>query len=104
MEKSVMKQISMILEVFDSDAGLPDVTRRHLLQRAAIGAGVALAVFGMASQAVAKMTQKASGYQATPKGDQNCANCSLFTAPSSCTLVEGTIGADAWCRYYAKKS
>lgn len=100
----MMKHISAIFELFESDASLPDVSRRHLLRRAAIVAGGAVALFGMASQAVAKMTQKASGYQATPKGDQNCANCSLFKAPSSCTLVDGTIGADAWCRYYAKKS
>ena len=54
--------------------------------------------------AIAKMAQKAAGYQDKPKGDQSCANCTLFKAPDSCTLVDGTIVSSGWCRFYAKKS
>ena len=37
------------------------------------------------------MAQTAVTYQTTPKGDQQCSNCSLFQPPSACTLVDGTI-------------
>ena len=50
------------------------------------------------------MTQKAAGYQETPKDGASCADCALFKAPSTCTLVDGTIAATGWCRFYAKKS
>jgi hypothetical protein len=42
-------------------------------------------------QAAAKMAQKAAQYQDTPKGDQQCSNCSLFQKPNACTLVDGEI-------------
>jgi hypothetical protein len=50
------------------------------------------------------MTQKAAGYQATPKGDQRCDGCALFVTPSSCKLVAGDISPAGWCRLYVKKS
>jgi hypothetical protein len=80
------------------------VSRRQLLQGAATVAGGAAMIVAAVRPAEAKMAQKAAGYQATPKDSQNCANCALFKAPSSCTLVDGTISPDGWCRFYAKKS
>lgn len=80
------------------------VSRRQLLRNAIVAAGSAAALAASVSQAQAKMTQKGAGYQDTPKGQQSCANCSLFTAPASCILVEGAISPDGWCRFYAKKS
>jgi hypothetical protein len=80
------------------------LSRRRLFRNAAalIGGAAALAVTG--TQAIAKMAQKAAGYQLTAKGDQSCATCALFKTPSSCTLVDGDIAATGWCRFWAKKT
>ncbi len=79
-------------------------SRRDLLQRAAVSLGSLFVILGVSSPAVAKMAQKAAAYQETPKGEQKCANCALFKVPASCTLVDGAISPDGWCRFYAKKS
>jgi len=80
------------------------VSRRALLRGAAIAAGGVAVFAGTVMPAQAKMSQKAAGYQATPKDGANCASCTLFKAPSTCTLVDGTVSADGWCRFYSKKS
>jgi hypothetical protein len=80
------------------------LSRRGLLQTAVATIGGATALVCMALPAEAKMTQKAAAYQLTPKGAQSCANCAEFKAPSSCTLVDGTIVAGGWCRFYAPKT
>ena len=80
-------------------------SRRQLFLRGAtIAAGGAAVLAASALPAQAKMPQQVAAYQNTPKGDQSCANCSLFKAPSSCTLVDGTISPTAWCRFYSKKT
>ena len=79
------------------------LSRRQMLRSAAVTAGSVVVLFGMTSRAEAKMSYQASGYQPTPKGNQNCAGCSLFKAPSSCILVDGNISPDGWCRFYRKK-
>ena len=81
------------------------VSRRGLLRGATLAAGSA-ALFAASlapQQAVAGMTQQAAGYQTTPKDGKKCDGCALFRAPSSCTIVAGTISPDGWCRFYAKK-
>jgi High potential iron-sulfur protein len=50
------------------------------------------------------MAQTGVAYQATPKGDQQCSNCSLFQPPSACTLVDGTISPSGWCKFWVKKA
>ncbi len=77
-------------------------SRRQMVQTAACAIGGVFAVMA-ATPAQAKMTQKAAAYQATPKDNQNCANCALYKAPASCTLVEGDVAATGWCRFYKKK-
>ena len=79
-------------------------SRRQMLRSAAMTAGGVAVLFAAGSPAEAKMSFQASGYQATPKGDQNCAGCSLFKNPSSCILVDGNISPNGWCRFYRKKS
>lgn len=86
----------------------PRVSRRELFQRAAIAAGGATLVAASISSAparadAAKMSKAVAAYQDQPKGDQNCANCSLFVAPASCGVVEGTISPSGWCKLYQKK-
>jgi len=86
-------------------AKLSPVSRRDLLRGAAVTVGAAAIVAGTMLPAEAKMTEKAAAYQDTPNKDgANCASCALFQAPSSCTLVDGTVSPNGWCRFYSKKS
>jgi hypothetical protein len=84
--------------------GKLSVSRRQLLQGAAMAVGGAAIVVAAVRPAEAKMAQAAAGYQGKPKDGASCANCSLFKAPSSCTLVDGTVSPDGWWRFYSKKS
>jgi hypothetical protein len=83
-------------------------SRREVMRRAAIltGGAALLVANVISSDAVAdaaKMSKAAAAYQDTPKGEQNCANCSLFVAPTACGVVEGTISSSGWCKLYQKK-
>ena len=81
------------------------ISRRHLFRTAAIATASAVALLNMGRAAIAKMAQKAAGYQETPKGDQKCSTCALFKASDgNCTLVDGTISPDGWCRFFSKKA
>jgi hypothetical protein len=82
----------------------PDVSRRQILQSVTVIAGGVAALLATGSPAEAKMNQVAAGYQDSPKNGQNCSSCALFKQPSSCTLVDGTISPNGWCRFYSKKS
>ena len=88
----------------DEPRDLPtSVSRRQMLQSACIAAGGAV-LAGTVTPAEAKMMQKGAGYQDTPNTGASCADCALFKAPNACTLVDGTISPNGWCRFYAKKS
>lgn len=81
------------------------LTRRAILARGAIVAGAVATIdllSGEADAQVKKATQQASGYQASPKGNQQCDNCRHW-AGGSCKVVEGSVAANGWCRLYAKK-
>ena len=94
------------MKMLDANAkdAMANVSRRALLRRAAAaGAGTAL-LLGTVSPAEAKMTQDEAGYQQMPKGDQSCSNCNLFSPPASCSLVDGTINPQGWCRYHQNKN
>ena len=83
------------------------VSRRQLLRNATLVAGgmaVLATVISTERAEAGQMTKQASGYQATPKGDQRCDGCSLFQAPSSCKFVAGDISPSGWCRLYKKKT
>lgn len=80
------------------------VSRRQLLKSAAVVAGAAAVVVSTVVPAEAKMSAKAAGYQETPKDGAACSTCALFKAPNSCTLVDGEISPNGWCRFYSKKS
>jgi hypothetical protein len=78
-------------------------SRRTIIRTVACAAGVA-SLLGPVTEASAKMAQKAVEYQDTPKGDQECSNCSLFQEPNSCTLVDGEISPKGWCKFWVKKA
>ena len=83
-----------------------DVSRRNVLRGATVVAsGAALFVAAITTQrAEAKMAQTAAGYQTSPKDGKKCADCALFIAPSSCRLIDGTVGPEGYCRFFVKKS
>jgi High potential iron-sulfur protein len=79
------------------------ISRRIVLLRSAGCAAGAAASLLPLRQAKAKMKQPSVEYQDTPKGDQQCSNCSLFQEPNECTLVEGNISPAGWCKFWVKK-
>jgi secreted PhoX family phosphatase len=85
-----------------------DLSRRRLLRAGAMAVGAA-ALIGAAStaanaQVAKKATQAATGYQDSPSSGKSCSTCRNFQAPSSCSVVEGTISPNGYCRIYAKKA
>ncbi|MDA8093462.1 MAG: high-potential iron-sulfur protein [Betaproteobacteria bacterium] len=79
-----------------------------MLRDVALAAGstalAAAVLSASANQArAAKMSQAAAGYQTAAHDGQSCANCALFQAPSSCSVVDGTVSPSGWCKLYAKK-
>ena len=82
----------------------PTFSRRFVLLRSAGCAAGAAAVLLPLKEAAAKMSQPSVAYQDSPKGDQKCSNCSLFQEPSACTLVDGNISAEGWCKFWVKKA
>jgi hypothetical protein len=81
----------------------PAFSRRVVLLCTAGCAAGAAAVLLPLEQAVAKMKQASVEYQDSPKGDQECSNCSLFQEPNACTLVDGEISPKGWCKFWVKK-
>ena len=85
-----------------------ELSRRSILRNLAYTVGGA-AMLGTTvsghrvAAAQTKMTQKAVGYQDTPKGKQRCDNCAQFEPPSSCKIVQGNIAPAGWCKVYVKK-
>ena len=78
-------------------------SRRDVVRDVTMLGAAMIGVLSMGGPAQAKMTVKAAAYQDTPKADQKCSGCILFKAPDSCTLVDGSISPDGWCRFYSKK-
>ncbi|MGA8172426.1 MAG: high-potential iron-sulfur protein [Methylocystis sp.] len=73
-------------------------TRRRLLQGALTG--LSFLGLGVSVAQAAKASPASVGYRGSPKGDQNCANCSLFISPNACKSVSGAISANGWCRIW----
>lgn len=82
----------------------PGMSRRGMLQTVGSAAGAAAFLIAPSGPAAAKMAPAGAAYQDTPKGDQQCSNCSLFQAPGSCQLVDGVISPSGWCKYWVKKA
>lgn len=85
-----------------------ELSRRSIMRNfaAAAGGAVVLGTTMSANRVAAaptKVSQKAVGYQNTPKGAQRCDNCTEFEAPASCKVVEGTVEPAGWCKIYVKK-
>jgi len=83
------------------------LSRRSLLGRATLLAGAGLAASLMPTKhafAQQKAKKETVKYQDTPKGDQRCSNCSQFTPPASCKVVDGAINPNGYCIVWVKKA
>lgn len=80
------------------------MSRRGVFHAAGAAVLSLVALAAGAGAAIAKMTQKAAGYQDKSKDGQECSGCALFKSPDSCSLVDGSINPEGWCRFYSKKS
>lgn len=79
-------------------------TRRRLLQITASTVPASLLLgFGGAARAQQKTPQKVVKYQDKPKEGQKCSDCTFFTEPDSCRVVEGTISPEGWCTLFQLK-
>lgn len=75
--------------------------RRFLHGSAALVGGVGLASL-IAKEASAKIAPNLVGYQPSPNGNRDCANCKLFVAPNACKTVDGVISPSGWCKIWIK--
>ena len=82
----------------------PTSRRTILIHSVAYVAGAAAVLQSARYANAAKMSQSAAAYQDSPKGSQQCSNCALFQAPTSCRVVDGDISPSAWCKLWAKKT
>jgi len=76
-------------------------TRRTLFKGAGMIAGGAAIAAGRAAAQETKFSQEDAEYQDEPNDRQSCSNCALFVAPSSCTVVDGEVAPEGWCKYWA---
>jgi hypothetical protein len=85
-----------------------DISRRNLLRNAtaAAGGGVIFAATMIVENAKAadKISQAAAAYQPIPKNGAQCDICTLFQPPISCTLVQGNINTQGWCKYFTPRA
>jgi hypothetical protein len=44
-----------------------------------------------------------ASYQTEPKGDQQCDKCTMWRTPDRCSLVDGKISPQGWCKYFEAK-
>ena len=78
----------------------PPVMQHRLTRRGILAACAAFPQRAGAAGA-AKKPKMQVAYQNRPKGINSCATCSFFQAPNSCTLVEGEVSPNGWCKLYA---
>jgi hypothetical protein len=82
------------------------LSRRRLLQKAAVTASAVGVLGALADDAVARTqsSQQVAGYQNRPNGSQHCGICVYFVAPASCKSVAGRISPQGWCKLFYAKS
>lgn len=74
--------------------------QHRLTRRCILGACARLLPVAGAA-ASQKKSKLQVAYRNRPKGMNSCATCSFFQAPKSCTLVEGEVSPNGWCKLYA---
>lgn len=85
------------------------LSRRRLLEGAAIGIASAAVAITLSSPAGAdvseaeKISQADAQYRPTPNGQQRCEICLQFEPPDHCKIVRSPISANGWCQYFAAR-
>ena len=81
-------------------------SRRSMLQSAALfTAGTLAATLIPSERAQAQKTPKtAVSYQDKPNNGQKCADCNFFQPPKACSVVDGDISPDGWCKLFTPKT
>jgi hypothetical protein len=49
-------------------------------------------------------TKREAQYVSRGLGRERCKHCSMFLSPDRCSLVEGEISPQGWCRYFEAKA
>lgn len=80
------------------------ITRRFILFGAiwpAVAAGFAAAT-GRSAVAAPMIPKKLAEYRDRPDAGHDCAACCMFVPghPARCTMIEGIISPQGWCRYW----
>ena len=79
-------------------------TRADALKHIVMLPALAAVLASGAAPALAADNKKQFKYQDKPgKSGQKCSGCKFFKAPSSCSVVTGTISPNGWCVAWAKK-
>ena len=85
-------------------------SRRVMLKKVAIAAGLAAAPWARPAAAQQKATKQAMQYQEQPKNGQKCDECLQFIPGAkqggngTCKVVEGPSSPNGWCAAYVKKT
>jgi hypothetical protein len=81
-----------------------DRTRAEVIKQIVMLPALAAVLASGAAPALAADNKKQFKYQDKPgtKGEK-CSQCRFFKAPSSCSIVTGTISPNGWCTAWAKK-
>jgi hypothetical protein len=82
------------------------VSRRALLGSTAAAITAAAAMGRVSAQETPesqKIKQSEAHYQHRPKGQQRCAICLQFEPPARCKIVQGPIGPQGWCQFFAAR-
>jgi hypothetical protein len=80
-------------------------SRRGMLRGVMVAtSGALLGVGATASPAAeAKVAKAVASYQATPKGNARCGNCTHWQPLFDCKVVLGAVSPIGWCSLYAPK-
>jgi hypothetical protein len=89
------------------------MSRRHILTAATVFAGAVASLVlvepgraadGSAATSDSQLKKQDVAYQDQPKGEQRCATCKNFLAPSGCRVVSGSINPNGWCLLFKPKT
>lgn len=86
------------------------VTRKEALTKLFVLPALAGAMAGGVTTIARADSRTQLKYQSTPKGNQKCSGCSLFTAGKTptangtCKVITGPISPNGWCTAFSQRS
>jgi hypothetical protein len=76
------------------------LSRRGLVAAAALLGAGSVAPADAAAEPPPQVTQQEAHYQPAPKNGVRCAFCTFFRPPAGCTVVQGVISPQGWCKFF----